>query len=139
MRSGAGVILSPAPYEDLMTEISSEPSEAIGDRVSKARELQSARFSRAKIYCNAQMSSRHIRKHCRIDDTSATLLETAVDKLVLSTRTYNRILKIARTIADLDVSPRRPGPPHLQGRQIPKPRLRPGGGVGGEGLVIGDR
>ncbi|MCP4690799.1 MAG: YifB family Mg chelatase-like AAA ATPase, partial [Desulfobacterales bacterium] len=93
------------PYKDLMAEITSEPSEAIGDRVSGARELQSARFKRAKIYCNAQMSSRHIRKHCRIDDASATLLETAVDKLGLSARAYNRILKIARTIADLDASP----------------------------------
>ncbi len=93
------------PYKDLMNEISSEPSEAIGDRVSEARQIQSDRFSRAKIYSNAQMSSRHIRKHCRVDDASVTLLETAVDKLGLSARAYNRILKIARTIADLDESP----------------------------------
>ncbi len=93
------------PSKDLMAEITSEPSEAIGDRVSAARSIQSTRFSRAKIYCNAQMSSRHIRRHCRIEDASVTLLETAVDKLGLSARAYNRILKIARTIADLDASP----------------------------------
>ena len=70
-----------------------------------AREIRSARFSRTKIYCNAQMSSRHIKKHCHIDDDSSSLLETAIDKLGISARAYNRILKIARTIADLEKEP----------------------------------
>lgn len=89
------------PYKDLMADCSAEPSADIKDRVTVARDVQSQRFKRAKIYCNAQMSSRHIKKHCRIDNASHRLLETAIDKLGLSARAYNRILKIARTIADL--------------------------------------
>ena len=90
------------PYKDLMGKALSESSETIRQRVKKAREIQSQRFKRTKIHCNAQMSSRHIRTHCSIDKDSAELLETAVDKLGLSARAYNRILKIARTVADLD-------------------------------------
>ena len=89
------------PYRDLMADRSAEPSADIKDRVSDARAVQSQRFKRAKIFCNAQMSSRHIKKHCHIDDASHRLLETAIDMLGLSARAYNRILKIARTIADL--------------------------------------
>ena len=90
------------PYKKLMGEVVSESSEEIGRRVNAARKHQSSRFGRSPIYCNAQMGSRHIRTYCRIDKTSCNLLETAVDKLGLSARAYNRILKIARTIADLD-------------------------------------
>jgi magnesium chelatase family protein len=54
-----------------------------------------------KIFSNAQMGSRHIRTHCRVDDVSRSLLESAIDKLGLSARAFNRVLKIARTIADL--------------------------------------
>jgi len=90
------------PYKDLMGEVASESSEEISRRVSAARRIQSRRFGQSNIYCNAQMGSRHIRKHCRIDSASCALLESAVDKLGLSARAYNRILKIARTIADLD-------------------------------------
>jgi magnesium chelatase family protein len=54
-----------------------------------------------KIYCNAQMGNRQIKKHCQIDEPSERLLETAIDKFGLSARAYNRILKVARTIADL--------------------------------------
>ena len=90
------------PYKDLMNETRAEPSEAIRRRVSGAREIQSKRFSRAKIYCNAQMSSRHIKTHCQIDMASRSLLESAIDKLGLSARAFNRVLKIARTIADLE-------------------------------------
>ncbi len=93
------------PYKDLMGESNAEPSSAIRQRVESARNLQSRRFSRSKIYCNAQMGSRHIKKHCRIDDASHRLLEAAIDKLGLSARAHNRILKIARTIADLAGKP----------------------------------
>ena len=89
-------------YKDLKGEAEAESSEAIRKRVSAAREIQSTRFSRAKIFCNAQMSSRHIKKFCRVDEDSGRLLESAIDKLGLSARAYNRILKIARTIADLE-------------------------------------
>ncbi|MCP4372313.1 MAG: ATP-dependent protease, partial [Deltaproteobacteria bacterium] len=76
--------------------------EEIRKRVEPARAIQSNRFARTKIYCNAQMSSRHIKKYCVIDEASSDLLETAIDKLGLSARAYNRILKISRTIADLE-------------------------------------
>jgi len=90
------------PYKDLIGESNSESSEVIGARVNAARARQFERFKRTKIYCNAQMINRHIKKHCRIDEASCDLLESAIDKLGLSARAYNRILKIARTIADLD-------------------------------------
>jgi len=90
------------PYRDLIGESNSESSEIIGARVTAARARQFERFKRTKIYCNAQMINRHIKKHCRIDEASCDLLESAIDKLGLSARAYNRILKIARTIADLD-------------------------------------
>ena len=90
------------PYKDLIEEFNAESSEVIGTRVAAARAHQFERFKRTKIYCNAQMINRHIKKHCRIDEASCDLLESAVDKLGLSARAYNRILKIARTIADLD-------------------------------------
>jgi magnesium chelatase family protein len=91
--------------KDLIGEPNAESSEDIKNRVTAARERQFQRFKRTKIFCNAQMINRHIKKHCKIDNASAELLETAVDKLGLSARAYNRILKIARTIADLDDSP----------------------------------
>lgn len=90
------------PYKDLVGDPDAESSEVIGERVSIARARQFERFKRTKIYCNAQMINRHIKKHCRIDNASCDLLESAIDKLGLSARAYNRILKIARTIADLD-------------------------------------
>jgi len=92
-------------YKDLMGESDSESSEVIGARVAAARAHQLERFKRTKIYCNAQMINRHIKKHCKIDEASCDLLESAIDKLGLSARAYNRILKIARTIADLDDAP----------------------------------
>ncbi|MDH4204792.1 MAG: YifB family Mg chelatase-like AAA ATPase [Desulfobacteraceae bacterium] len=89
------------PYRDLIGESNAESSEVIGARVKAARARQFERFKRTKIYCNAQMINRHIKQHCRIDEASCDLLESAIDKLGLSARAYNRILKIARTIADL--------------------------------------
>jgi len=89
------------PYRDLMGKARAEPSAAIQKRVAVARRIQSRRFQRARIFCNAQMGSRHIRTHCPMNPDSRRLLETAVDKLGLSARAYNRILKIARTLADL--------------------------------------
>ncbi|MGD1968304.1 MAG: YifB family Mg chelatase-like AAA ATPase [Desulfobacterales bacterium] len=90
------------PYKDLMQDHAAEGSETIRRRVAAARKIQAKRLARTKIFCNAQMSSRHIKRHCQVDDTSCRLLETAIDKLGLSARAYNRILKIARTIADLE-------------------------------------
>jgi len=89
------------PYKDLMQDGQAESSRTIQRRVAAGRAVQSGRFKRAKIYCNAQMSSRHIKTHCRIDPASRALLESAIDKFGLSARAFNRILKISRTIADL--------------------------------------
>ena len=90
------------PYKDLMGGKPAESSASIRHRVSDARQIQSERFAQKPIYCNAQMSSRHIKKYCELDNVSASLLEKAVEKLGLSARAYNRILKISRTIADLE-------------------------------------
>ncbi len=93
------------PYNDLMKEAYAEPSENIRQRVAAARDIQSRRFARSKIYSNAQMNSRQIKTHCKIDGRSRNLLESAIDKLGLSARAFNRVLKIARTISDLAGSP----------------------------------
>jgi magnesium chelatase family protein len=92
------------PYKDLMQDHVAEGSEIIRKRVADARQIQARRLSRTKIFCNAQMNSRHIKRHCQVDTTSCRLLESAIDKLGLSARAYNRILKIARTISDLEQS-----------------------------------
>ena len=89
------------PFRDLTTATPGEDSVRIRRRVTAARALQHERFKRARIHCNAQMNSRQIKTHCPIDSDSVGLLETAIERLGLSARAYNRILKIARTIADL--------------------------------------
>ncbi len=88
-------------YKDLTNNIDGESSENIRNRVEHARSVQTERFKRMKIHCNAQMATRHIKKHCSIGDDSHALLEKAIDKFGLSARAFNRILKISRTIADL--------------------------------------
>ncbi len=89
-------------YRDLTGEASGEDSEAIKGRVNRAREIQRERFNGKRIYCNAQMMPRFLKKYCQIGADSRALLEQAIDKLGLSARAYTRILKIARTIADLE-------------------------------------
>ena len=88
-------------FRDLTKATPGEDSTQIRRRVTAARGLQHARFQRARIHSNAQMNSRQIKTHCPINRESAVLLEAAIEKLGLSARAYNRILKIARTIADL--------------------------------------
>ncbi len=95
------VEVPPVAYRDLIKSSAAETSAEIRKRVTKARDIQTRRYKSMKIYTNAQMKNRHIKKFCLIDQPSSQLLETAVDKLNLSARAYNRILKIARTIADL--------------------------------------
>ena len=89
-------------YKDLQQELQAESSQSIRTRVVKARLIQLRRFNHAKIFCNAQMQSRLIKKYCRLDKGCEKLIEAAVEKLGLSARAYHRILKCARTIADLD-------------------------------------
>ena len=96
-------------YKELSSEASGESSKEIQRRADRAREIQRERFGRSKIYCNAQMSSRQIRKYCQVNEEGYKLLEMAIDRLGLSARAYTRILKLSRTIADLegkeDISP----------------------------------
>ena len=94
----------PAVQVEKLTQASpGESSAAIRQRVNTARAVQSERLHSDKyVYCNAQMSSRNIKKYCQIDDPSRKLLENAIARLGLSARAYYRILKIARTIADLE-------------------------------------
>ena len=89
-------------YRDMAVQESGEPSAVIRERVNRARKIQSNRFKGFKIHCNGQMTNRHIKKFCTIDEESQRLLEMAIDKLGLSARAYIRILKVARTIADLE-------------------------------------
>lgn len=89
-------------YKELSSPQTAEASAAIRDRVAQARRIQLERFAAEKIFSNAQMTPRLIRKYCGIDDACQRLLETAMLKKGLSARAYDRILKVARTIADLE-------------------------------------
>lgn len=92
--------------QELVNQPNGEPSSKIRERVQRAREIQRIRFGNdgGNIYCNADMGAKQIRKHCHPKDDVKDLLKTAVNQLNLSARAYDRILKLARTIADLDES-----------------------------------
>jgi len=92
-------------YKELADQAPGETSSAIRGRVDRARDIQLARFKGRKIFCNAQMNARDMKRFCRPDAAAEKLLETAMLKLGLSARAYTRILKVARTIADLDGQP----------------------------------
>ena len=97
------VEVTPVKFEELTAARSSERSSAIRDRVVTARNVQKERFNEIPgIYCNAQMNSRMLRTWCQIGDTGNQLLKTAMERLSLSARAYDRILKVSRTIADLE-------------------------------------
>ncbi len=89
------------PHKDLADPVDAESSEAIRDRVEATRQVQCKRLASHGLYANSQMQARHIRKFCAVDDEGQKLLEMVTDRLGLSARTYSRILKVARTIADL--------------------------------------
>jgi len=95
--------ITPVPFEEISKSAPGEPSERIRQRVIKARRMQEERFSDCKgIHCNAQMTERMIHKYAEPDAESVELLRTAMQRLSLSARAYNRILKVARTIADIE-------------------------------------
>lgn len=95
--------VTPVPFEKLTETQQAESSVLIRERVTRAREIQSKRFeSLNSIHYNAQMSTKQIREYCALDETSLQLLKTAMERLNLSARAYDRILKVARTIADLE-------------------------------------
>lgn len=92
-------------YDDLSKAPTGEPSSVIRERVLKARQIQEHRFQGQKgIHCNAQMTERMIHQYAEPDESSLALLRMAMERLKLSARAYNRILKVARTIADLEGS-----------------------------------
>jgi magnesium chelatase family protein len=96
------VEVTPVAFSELSSARHFEKSETIRERVVGARIIQSSRFGEdSGIYANAQMSSRLLKEVCRIDAPSRQLLKTAMEKLNLSARAYDRILKVSRTIADL--------------------------------------
>jgi magnesium chelatase family protein len=96
----------PVHFKDLSSLNEGQSSAEILASVKKAREIQAARFQRMKIHTNARMSSRQIRQFCGLDAESNDLLEKAMNRFGLSARAHSRILKIARTIADLAGSDR---------------------------------
>jgi magnesium chelatase family protein len=99
------VEVTPVHFSELSTTKKQEASESIRERVIKAREVQAERYkTTAGIYCNAQMSSKMLKEICVISTSGQNLLRTAMEKLNLSARAYDRILKVSRTIADLSAS-----------------------------------
>lgn len=95
----------PVPFEKISDKTPAEASESIRERVIKAREIQEQRFRDENgIYCNAQMTPKLLARYASPDDTGLQLLKTAMDRFNLSARAYDRILKVSRTIADLDSS-----------------------------------
>jgi magnesium chelatase family protein len=97
--------VTPVPVHSLLDHSDGESSSVIRERVLMAREVQSARFRAYKgIYCNAQMTSSLLRKVCRLSHEGEDLLKNAMQKLKLSARAYDRILKVSRTSADLEAS-----------------------------------
>jgi magnesium chelatase family protein len=89
-------------FRDLVDRAKGEGSGDIQHRVAKARELQLLRLRAAGIFCNAQMRNRDVERFCPVNGEGEKLLEAAVDRLGFSARAYHRVLKVARTIADLD-------------------------------------
>lgn len=105
--------VTPVNYDELSDDRQAESSESVRSRVVVARKVQAERFeNQPGIWSNSQMGPRHMREHCRISEAGSQLLERAMQKLDLSARAYDRILKVARTIADLD------GVPTIEPNQI---------------------
>jgi len=99
------VEVTPVNFDELASSENTENSTSIRERVIKAREIQDTRFeTMEEVFANAHMESKKLREVCQIDGASIALLKTAMDRLGLSARAYDRILKVSRTIADLSGS-----------------------------------
>ena len=97
--------VNPVPFDKLSNEIPAEPSKSIKERVQQARNIQTERYQQENnIHYNAQMDVKHIKKYCKLNQDTKNLLKKAMESLNLSARAYDRILKVSRTIADLDNS-----------------------------------
>ena len=98
--------VTPVPVSQLNNMQQGESSAAIRERVVAARAIQTARFAgHPGVHCNAQMTSKLTREHCQLDDECRSIIETAMNRLGLSARAYDRILRVSRTIADLEGCP----------------------------------
>ena len=98
--------VTPVPVSQLNREERAESSAAIRERVVAARAIQTSRFAGSPgVHCNAQMGSKLTREHCQLTDECRQIMEVAMNRLGLSARAYDRILRVARTIADLEASP----------------------------------
>lgn len=99
------VEVTPVSFNELTSQVVEEGSREIRKRVEKTRNVQQLRYSESTgIYSNAQMSKRELELYCQIDETGKSILKNAMDRMGLSARAYDRILKVARTIADMDSS-----------------------------------
>ena len=99
--------VTPVPFEKLSDDRKGEDSITIRKRVTAARDIQTQRFEALEnVHYNAQMSTKQIREYCKMDEASKELLKNAMERLNLSARAYDRILKVARTIADLENAPK---------------------------------
>lgn len=96
--------VKPVEYKKISSDEQCETSEQIKSRVNKARKIQLERYKKLNIYSNSELTPALINRYCRLDTNSKELLRKAFEKLGLSGRAYGRILKVARTIADLDDS-----------------------------------
>ncbi len=95
--------VTPVEFNELTEDHETERSDLIRQRVIAARQVQKQRFANEKdIHCNAQMSTKHVQRLCLLDESGKKLLKNAMERLNLSARAYDRILKVARTIADMD-------------------------------------
>jgi len=94
----------PMQFDKMTGQQAGEDSRIIRERVIKARKIQEKRFDQEKILTNSEMSGKHLKKYCQIDSTGQNILKTAINNLHLSVRSYHRILRISRTIADLSES-----------------------------------
>lgn len=95
---------TPVKYQKLNSEEQIESSENIKKRVDMARRIQQERYKESKIYSNSQLTPKLIEKYCKLDEDGKNILQSAFERLGLSARAYGRILKVARTIADLSGS-----------------------------------
>ena len=94
--------VTPVKYQKLEGNTKQETSEEIKKRVNRARKIQQERYCEYGIYSNSELTPTLIEKYCKLDDNCRKLLQNAFEKLGLSARAYSRIIKVARTIADLD-------------------------------------